>query len=193
MKKEQQTKRDVVPAVSQSHRHRRLMFALPYPREFLCCICHAKIPHHQLRATHCLGGFPVSPFAYSAFPFQGHLQIRCLCWRPRRIPGTRHPGAGASPPGRCVGEAGRRPAGGVRPNPPGLSTVPCPGGALIDKFALVTEHRSRSGKKTARGGDGTGDNSELQPLAGDRLGLQPCLSPARRGCSRPVCRWLQLT
>lgn len=52
------------------------MFALPYPHEFLCCICHAKIPHQQLRAAHCLGSFLVGFFAYCALPFQGYLQIR---------------------------------------------------------------------------------------------------------------------
>lgn len=35
------------------------MFAQPYPREFLCCICHAKKPHQQLHAAHCPGGFLV--------------------------------------------------------------------------------------------------------------------------------------
>lgn len=72
------------------------MFALPYPREFLGCICLAKNPRQQLHATHCLGAFPVTPFAYNALPVQGHLQNRCLCRWPRVSPG-------ASLPGRCGG------------------------------------------------------------------------------------------
>lgn len=174
MKKERQTKRDVAPAVSQSHRHRRLMFALPCPHEFLCCICHAKIPHQQLHATHCLRGFLIASLHATPFLSKADASAHRRDWPP---------GGRASPPGRCVGEAGGHPAGGVRPNPPGLSTLLCPGGVVIDKFALGTEHRSKSGKKTARGGDGTVDNIKLQPLAGDRLGLQPRLSPAR---SRPL-------
>lgn len=83
------------------------MFALPYPREFLGCICLAKTP---IGSSTLLIAWEISrlpPFAYNAFPVQGHLQNR----RPCRWPGV---SPGASLPGRCGG-AGWAPTGGVCP------------------------------------------------------------------------------
>lgn len=150
MKKEQQTKRDVVPAVSQNHRHRRLMFAQPYPREFLCCICHAKKPHQQLLAAHCPEGFLVR-LLHTVFPSQGHLQIRWLCPQPRHIPGLTTRASGHPRPGGAGGGQGRLPAGGVRPNPPTLSALLCLRRVVTDIFFLGMERRSKSRRKNEQG------------------------------------------
>lgn len=66
---------------------------------------------------------------------------------------------------------------GPSSNPPGSNAWLFPPGLVSHKFALGTEHGSKSGKKPAWGGGGTGDNISLQPLTGDRL----------------RCSWLQLT
>lgn len=75
------------------------MFALPYPREFLVCICLAKNPIGSSTPLIAWDLSRLPPFAYNAFPVQGHLQIRCLCLWPCLSPGASIPARS----GRCGG------------------------------------------------------------------------------------------
>lgn len=97
------------------------MFAPPYPREFLGCICLAK---NSISSSTPLTAWELSrlaPFAYNAFPVRGHLQIPCLCRWPRVSP--EHP-----PRPWADGQ----PSGWVRPAPPGRGTLLCPGRVVSD-------------------------------------------------------------
>lgn len=97
------------------------MFAQPYPREFLCCICHAKSP---ISSSTPPIAREVSWFAFC---------IQCLSF-PRPFanqmslpadsthPGTRHRGVGASSPGW----GGQDPCWGAAPEHSHLEHVAVP-------------------------------------------------------------------
>lgn len=169
------------------------MFALPYPHEFLRCVCHAKKkPHQQLRATHCPGGGPGSPFAYGPFPCRGHLQIGCPCPRPRPVPGTRRPGVGAVRGGGAQAPRCRRcAAGACRPEHaavPGWLRLPV-------HSALGSEHGSQPGGAEKRRGAATGrvTTATCSPLQARGSDCAPAAAQPAACCPRAVCRWLQLT
>lgn len=92
------------------------MFALPYPREFLGCICLAKKPH-QAAPRHSLPvSFPADPLCIQRLCCPGSLA------NPMSVPLA--PGVPRSIPARAVrwGRIGSPPEGRARPRPAG---APC--------------------------------------------------------------------